>query len=47
MIVTIINNGKGLKKENNLGNGLKNMAKKMLKIGGRFELKNTSDAGIK
>jgi signal transduction histidine kinase len=44
--LTIIDNGKGLIKENKFGNGLKSMVKRMNKIGGNCEIINTPNKGV-
>jgi signal transduction histidine kinase len=42
----IIDNGTGLIKENKFGNGLKNMVRRMIKIGGNCTIINTPNKGV-
>jgi signal transduction histidine kinase len=44
--IIIKDNGKGLKVENSIGNGLKNMAKRMNKLGGDFQISTNDTTGV-
>jgi signal transduction histidine kinase len=44
--ISISDNGKGLTEKNPWGNGLNNMAKRMAKIGGNFQILNNANNGI-
>ena len=46
LVINICDNGKGIDEKKTLGNGLKNMANRMKKIGGHFEISNKTTGGV-